>query len=141
MNDPRDRNGWTAVDAVLWIAAIGFVVATLVFSLGPPPAVLPNFPYADKVFHALGYGAMTLTWLLAAVWRPGRPAGDVSKQLKEAVAIVAAAILFGSVVEIAQHFADRDADVLDALADTVGALAGLIAWTTMRTIARPAMRV
>ena len=139
-NVRRSGNGWTstAIDTMLWVAAIGFVVATLVYSLGPPPAALRSFPNADKVAHALGYAAMTLTWLLAAVWRPGRQAGDVTKQVKQAVLIVGGAILLGSFVEVAQHSFHRDADVVDAMADAAGALAGLIAWTAMRSMARPA---
>jgi VanZ family protein len=120
------------VDALFWLAAFGTVAATIAYSLGPAPGALNAFPLADKVFHAAAYGAMTLSWLLAAVWRPGRGASVIPRY---AAAVVICAILLGATIEVAQHFVDRTADVFDGVADAVGAVAGLAAWGGIRALA------
>jgi VanZ family protein len=128
----RRRRGSVAVDVLLWVAALGTVAATIAYSLGPAPAELNAFPLADKVFHMGAYAAMTLTWLLAAVWRPGRGPGPAANQ---ALAIIVCAVLFGAAIEVAQHFVDRTADVFDAVADAIGAGVGFLAWAGLRTVA------
>jgi len=134
MQVPRSNRRQSAlVEAAFWIAAFGTLVLTFVFSLGPAPSALNGFPIADKIFHASAYGAITLTWLLAAVWRPGRGGGVIAG---DALGVVVAAILLGSAVEVAQHFVYRDAQVLDAVADAVGAAAGLAVWGLVRALDR-----
>ena len=125
------------VEACFWIAAVGSVVATFVYSLGPAPSALHQFPLADKVFHASAYGAITLTWLLAAVWRPGRGGGVAAG---DALAVVICAILLGAGIEIAQHFVHRDAELFDAVADSIGALAGFAVWGLIRVVDRTTPR-
>jgi len=138
MQVPRSNRRQSAlVEAAFWIAAFGTVVLTFVYSLGPAPSALNAFPIADKVFHATAYGAITLTWLLAAVWRPGRGGGVLAG---DAVGVVIAAILLGSGVEIAQHYVHRDAQVLDAVADVVGAVAGFAVWGLVRALDRTTPR-
>ncbi len=125
------------VEACFWIVAVGSLVATIVYSLGPAPSVLHQFPLADKVFHASAYGAITLTWLLAAVWRPGRGGGVAAG---DAPAVMICAILLGAGVELAQHFVHRDSQLFDAVADVVGALAGFAVWGLIRAIDRTTPR-
>src|SRR4051794_12951843 len=129
---PR-RRASVAVDVLLWLGAFGKVAATIADSLGPAPAELNAFPPAGKGFHIGSYGAMTLAWLLAAVWRPGRGPGVIPN---DALVMVICAILLGAAIEVAQHFVDRTADVFDAVADAVGALTALLAWAGLRTVAR-----
>jgi hypothetical protein len=129
----RSRRSSAVIEAAFWIAAFGTVVATFVYSLGPAPAALHAFPVADKVFHTSAYGAITLTWLLAAVWRPGRGGGVIAG---DGLGVLIAAIVLGSTVEIAQHLVHRDAEVLDAVADTVGAVLGFAAWGLIRAFDR-----
>ena len=131
------RRTSVAVDVLLWAAAFGTVAATIAYSLGPAPATLNAFPLADKVFHTAAYAAMTLSWLLAAVWRPGRGPGVIAG---DAVAVVVCAVLLGAGIEVAQHFVDRSADVFDAIADAAGALAGFAAWAGIRSVARATPR-
>ncbi len=114
---------------MLWFASIALLAATFVLSLGPAPPGLNAFPASDKVVHAAGYAALTGCWLLAAVWRPGRGAGPFPRA---AWLVVAAAVVLGSGIEVGQHFVDRSADPLDALADIAGVLAALWAWTSLR---------
>jgi len=129
----RSRRRSALVEAAFWIAAFATVVAMFVYSLGPAPSILHAFPVADKVFHASAYGAITLTWLLAAVWRPGRGGGVIAG---DGLPVVLAAIFLGSAVEIAQHLVQRDAELLDAVADAVGALLGFAVWRLIRSLDR-----
>jgi VanZ family protein len=133
----RSGRGPVFVEACFWIAAVGSIVATVVYSLGPAPSVLHGFPIADKVFHASAYGAITLTWLLAAVWRPGRGGGVLAG---EGIPLVVGAIVLGAGIEVAQHFVSRDSQTLDAVADTVGALAGYAVWRLIRALDRSTSR-
>ena len=123
------RRGSTVVEVLFWAAAIGSVAATIAYSLGPVPGALNDFPLADKVFHTLAYAAMTATWLLAVVWRPGRGDGIAPRQ---ATSIVVGAVILGAAMEIAQHFVERHADPFDAVADAAGALLGLAAWAALK---------
>jgi VanZ family protein len=131
------RRGSLAVDVLLWAAAFGTVAATIAYSLGPAPAALNAFPLADKLFHAAAYGAMTFTWLLAAVWRPGRGGGVIAA---DGLAVVIFAVLLGGAIEIGQHFVHRSADWFDAVADAVGAVAGYLLWVAIRSLGRGAAR-
>ncbi|HEY7280007.1 MAG TPA: VanZ family protein [Actinomycetota bacterium] len=133
----RRGRGSVLVEACFWIAAVGSIVATVVYSLGPAPSELNAFPFADKVFHATAYGAITLTWLLAAVWRPGRGGGVLAG---DGVPLVIGAIVLGAGIEVAQHFVSRDAQFLDAVADVVGALVGYAVWRLVRALDRSTSR-
>lgn len=95
----------------LWIAAI---VAVIVACLTPPaPLSLPSG--SDKVEHFLAY--FLLSWGAVQLFA-GRRA-----LLRAMLGLV----LLGVAIEVAQGTltANRSADVLDALADTAGVLAGL----------------
>jgi len=129
---PRSGAG-RVVDALLWMASLGLLGGTIAYSLGPAPAALNAFPLADKVLHAGTYGAMTLSWLLTVVWRPGRGGGAIPE---DAPAVLVSAIILGATIEVAQHFVDRTADPLDALSDAVGAVAGLAVWAAVRRMTR-----
>jgi VanZ family protein len=117
---------WTlAVDAGLWLVAGAVIVAVVGGSLAPQaPAPLS---LSDKVLHTLGYLTLTLSVLLAAVWRPGRGPGIVSR----GAAVVAGAYALGPALELLQGVVGREPDVLDALANAVGVTAGLLVWRAL----------
>lgn len=120
-----------AVDRALWMLSAALLVGVVYLSLAPqgPPG---PFPLADKLQHVVAYLAMTVSFLLAAAWRPGRVRRPSSSA---AVAVVAGAILLGIALEVAQAIdplADRTPDVFDAVADAVGALVGYLAWEAVR---------
>jgi VanZ family protein len=119
----------------VWAAALALLAATFVLSLGPAPPGLDAFFASDKVVHAAGYAALTGSWLLAAVWRPGRGDGPFPRA---AWLVVMCAVVLGAGIEVGQHFVDRSADPFDALADAGGALAALWVWTAVRRRVGPA---
>jgi VanZ family protein len=49
-------------------------------------------------------------------------------------------MVLGAAIEVAQHFVNRDSQVLDAVADAVGALAGFAVWRLIRALDRSTAR-
>lgn len=106
----------------LWVAAIFVVIAVC---LGPPPE-FPELPSnSDKAEHFLTFAL--LCWGAVQLFATRR-------------ALLYAAfglVLLGIGIEIAQGAltTNRSADPYDALADTLGILAGLcLAWTRLRLV-------
>ncbi|PPV08872.1 hypothetical protein XBLMG947_0480 [Xanthomonas bromi] len=106
----------------LWIAAIVVVIAVC---LGPPPEI-PELPdNSDKGEHFLTFAL--LCWGAVQLFARRRA------QLVAAIGLVG----LGIGIEIAQGAltTNRSADPYDALADTLGILAGLcLAWTPLRFV-------
>ncbi|MDH0172374.1 VanZ family protein [Stenotrophomonas sp. GD04145] len=98
---------WTA----LWVLAVLFVI--VVCLIPPPPIPVPE--NGDKVEHFLAY--FILSGSAVQLFRQGRPLLWVGLGL----------VLMGIGIEFAQGALTRDrmADPMDALANTVGVLAGL----------------
>lgn len=120
-----------ALDAVLWIAAASTLATVVVFSVGPGAAPTGIFA-ADKLWHAIAYGALTGAWLLAAVWRPGRGPGRFPGG---APLILIGAAVLGALLELLQGVVGRFADPLDWLANLVGAALAAAAWLLLRRLA------
>ncbi len=93
-----------------WLAVLGLVVVCLI---PPPPLALPAG--SDKVEHFLAY--LILAGSAVQLYRGGRPLLWVGLGL----------VLLGIGIELAQGAltATRVADPLDALANSIGVLAGL----------------
>ncbi|KQR11369.1 MULTISPECIES: VanZ family protein [Xanthomonas] len=106
----------------LWIAAIVVVIAVC---LGPPPEI-PELPdNSDKAEHFLTFAL--LCWGAVQLFATRRA------QVVAAIGLVA----LGIGIEIAQGAltTNRSADPYDALADTLGIVAGLcLAWTPLRFV-------
>lgn len=112
--------------------------AVVVPVLGTAPGHRPDFDWIDKAWHFLGYGALTGTLLLAAVWRPGRGDG----RLPRAGLWVAGLVLTVAwLTEALQAPFDRDVELLDALADLGGVLAGYAVWRMLARAPRAAATV
>ena len=106
-----------------WAASAACAIAILYFSvipIGPGPDV----PYLDKVVHLCQY--WLFAWLLVQTIRAGR--------LKERDYLILAwiyAASYGLLIEVIQGFLPwRSADWADALANAIGAAAGV--WTGQR---------
>lgn len=94
--------------------AVGVAVLILAVSLIPGSG-MPDTGHVDKLLHAAGYAV--LAWLGAR----GLPATSRT----DALGILVAVVLFGAGVELLQPLVGRNASVLDAMADLVGAVAGV----------------
>ncbi|HEL3864514.1 VanZ family protein [Stenotrophomonas maltophilia] len=108
---------WTA----LWVLAVLFVI--VVCLIPPPPIPVPE--NGDKVEHFLAY--FILSGSAVQLFRQGRPLLWVGLGL----------VLMGIGIEFAQGALTRDrmADPMDALANTIGVLAGLgLALTPLRDL-------
>jgi VanZ family protein len=124
----RSATWW--IDVLIWVTAWLLLAVALFYSLGPVPPGVNSFPHADKVFHASLYMAVVLTFLLAAVWRPGRGTGAFAWS---GIWIVLGGISTGVLVELLQGaFFGRDAELADALADLAGVTLGYGLWLTLR---------
>lgn len=88
-----------------------------------PQANMPNVQTNDKVSHFLAY--LGLAFLLYAYLRLRR--GFNSDKKKLIIIVIATASLYGALDELHQLFVPgRSADVIDWIADTLGAIAGII---------------
>ncbi len=91
------------------------VLAVLSLVKSPTPNGIPT--NSDKLFHLLAYCLFTLVWFLTLH-------NSFKKERKKSITIaVIAAIVLGIIIEILQHTVTtyREADLLDILANTVGA--------------------
>ena len=107
-----------------WLLPLLYAVAIWVVSSGPiPEQVIEHVPIWDKAAHVIEYAvlAVLLCWALRgrALWW---------------LIAVSLTALYGAVDEFHQSFVPgRSSDVLDALADLVGAVLG----TTLYHVAAP----
>ena len=111
---------------LLWSAAVLWGVATLLWTLGPTPPEADSFPIADKVLHALAYAVMVLLLCLAADRRPSRGAGPFPGS---AIWLSILAFVAGGALELLQQLTGRDTELLDWVADGIGAVIGVWSWT------------
>jgi VanZ family protein len=112
-----------AVKAVL----AAYMLLIFFLSVRPGPAPLPGIWQIDKLYHFLAYALMGFLW----VWTLGGLVSLKKGALIPARALGAAFIistLFGAVMEVFQYFLPpREASFLDAAANALGALAGVVA--------------
>jgi VanZ family protein len=122
------------VDALLWGLSAFLIVSSVVLSIDPEPDVYYGLDLTDGALHLLGYGGLTGTLLLAAVWRPGRGRGRFPRA---APLVVAGTVLLGAAIEVAQAFVPgRTSDWRDFVANVLGITLALTGWATMRLTSR-----
>ena len=118
-----------------WAAAALVVYWALLFaSTHTPASKLPSeppFPYADKVVHLFGYAGLAFVAAAAWTWRRTLFARDYA-------ALFGALSVYGALDEISQMIPviERNADVVDWAADTLGAGMGLCAFALAAAWAR-----
>ena len=105
-----------------WMAFVTWACLTTFPDDGTPGLDIPNF---DKVVHFCFYfGAAVLgTFFAKETWH-----GNLSL-VRTLIYVVIGVVFFGIIIEILQHTltTDREGDILDALANTCGAIAGATA--------------
>jgi VanZ family protein len=118
------------IDRGLWTLTAACAATTLWFSFVAPPPGADLFPGADRVGHAMAYFTTTLSFLFAAVWRPGRGIGRFPHL---GTWFPLAAIAGGAVIEILQGMtATRAAEAYDLVAEAIGTGAALAVHTLIR---------
>jgi VanZ family protein len=127
----------------LWLVAAACVCLTVYFSFWGSPPEANAFRGADKVGHALAYFATTLSFLLAAVWRPGRGPG---RWPRAGLWFPIAAVLAGITVEIMQATltSTRNGEIGDVVAEAIGAGLAFAAYTLIRclgSLSQPRLRM
>lgn len=106
------------VDLLLWALTVACAATTLWFSSGARPPGADLFTWADDLGHGIAYFATTLSFLFAAVWRPGRGSGRFARwgRLFPLAAIVASVV-----IEIVQRtIPHRNAEISDVLTAWIG---------------------
>lgn len=99
-------------------------LAILYLTLAPHPigAKIILFPHADKVVHFLmffGFAGIVYYDFFKHIF-PKRV------ERREGIIICLIGIFFGATIEVMQDFIGRSADVLDAIADSAGAIVAII---------------
>jgi VanZ family protein len=118
------------MESALWALPASCAALTLWFSFGAPPPGASLFPDADKVGHAIAYFATTLSFLFAAVWRPGAGEGRFPRL---GWWFPVAAIAAGGLIEILQGMtATRTAQSSDLVAEIVGTAAAVTVHAAVR---------
>jgi len=110
---------------LLWSASIIWATAIVVWKLGPTPPGAHSFPQADKAIHAMAYAVMVLLLALSADRRPGRGPGPLPGS---AFWLAVVAVVAGGALELLQNLTGRHTELLDWVADGVGAAIGVAVW-------------
>jgi len=124
-----------------WGTALAVATGILVLSLVPSPAADPavGIGPTDKAAHALGYAVLGAAGLRAVAldprlgqrWTRGPGLTAALGTVALAVVVVLAVAAFGGGIELLQRpVPGRSFEVADALANTVGATAGVGWWTS-----------
>ena len=91
------------------VLAAGWLVVLVLGSIAPPDDVQPAYIFGDFVLHAFGYFGLTVLFVFS------------QRQPKLIASAIVAAIIGIALEGVQGLTADRDPQVMDALATTVGA--------------------
>jgi len=114
-----------------WLPLIAYCAFVYIQSSYPSPESLPSFDFSDKLYHFAGYALMGILFYRAYHTLPIKD----NTSMLILLSMISAA-LYGLSDEIHQSFVPyRDGNLLDAVADTLGGVAGVCVyyiWTTAR---------
>jgi len=101
-----------------------FVTFSSLFSLSDVGASRFNIPHIDKAVHFTFYSVMVFLGYLA--FSKGKTKNSIKSKLLWNIVLFA--ICYGIIIEVLQHVAtsDRHGDLLDALANSIGAIVGML---------------
>ena len=109
-----------AIFLKFWLPVCLYAGAIFFYSSLSTPPIAPKILYADKLLHAFEYAI--LGYLIA---RAARNSADLRLRTHFRIFAVCIAILYGLSNEFHQYFIpEREAEILDVLADGVGAFLG-----------------
>jgi VanZ family protein len=109
------------------ILFIGAFVGVTVLSVVPAPQM--NGLESDKLGHFIAYGVLTLLLVLSLSGDRGLPRG-----FWPALALV---LLYGALIEVAQHYIGRQFDLKDMVANAAGVVLGAGTGLLARLVFRP----
>ena len=130
MGQPDGPSAWArlgreTLPLLLWMALIAQGSLTEPTGLGRLEWL--GLPHGDKLAHALLY--LILGTLLARAWTGQREMVGGRASLASALALIAAAGLWGGYLEVLQGLTPwRTPDPMDAVANLTGAAVGTAAW-------------
>ena len=101
---------------IIIAVAIGLTTLT-------PVEKLPTVSGSDKVYHLISFAILTLP---IAIIRP-----------RAIWIILSLSIAYGGAIELLQPLVNRNCEMADFLADTVGAILGVLVTRALRTTPRP----
>jgi VanZ family protein len=107
-----------------WLPLIAYCLLIFLQSSLDNPVDLPSIAHVDKVLHAGGYGLLGILF-----YRAFRSRWPTASGWTLANASLLSAAFYGMSDEIHQYFVPgRSADPWDWLADTIGAMLGVVAY-------------
>ena len=107
-----------------WLPLIAYCLILFLQSSSESPADLPAIEHVDKVLHAGAYGLLGILF-----YRAYRSRWPNASGWTMANASLLSAAFYGLTDEIHQYFVPgRSADPWDWLADTIGAMLGVVAY-------------
>jgi len=114
-----------------WLIVAVALTAILLFLSHLPPELIPSQLHTgglDKLAHMLGYGVITLLFILSFKNPPS---------LFSASLLFVAILSVGAIDELTQPFVNRTASLADWLADLVGVTSVLLLFHVKRAKAKP----
>jgi VanZ family protein len=114
-----------------WLPLIGYCLAIYIQSDHPSPERLPTFAFSDKILHFAAYGLLGALFFRAYTTTPLKDRGN-----RLILSSIGSATLYGISDELHQYFVPfRQADILDAIANAIGSICGVIIfyyWTVKK---------
>ena len=108
----------------IWFIPAVLVTAGIAFLSLSESTRVPSVRLNDKLLHGLMYTALALTWLLPLI---KSPITDNHSPITNYAVVLFGTTAYGALLEILQHYCTRtrSGDLLDLLADFLGALLGV----------------
>jgi VanZ family protein len=121
---------------VYWFPILVYCLLIYIQSSHPSPQSLPDWPFIDKLLHFACYAFLGALFVRAFNTTP------IKHNLKLVVILsVLLSSLYGISDEIHQHFVPfRTADVMDALSDILGSIAGVYLYSKLTGSGFPVQR-
>jgi VanZ family protein len=117
-----------------WLPLVAYCLAIYIQSDYPSPERIPTFAFSDKILHFLAYGLLAILFFRAYATLPLKDRINMMILLS-----IGSATLFGISDEIHQYFVPfRQADILDAIANAIGSICGVIIFYYWKVKKNPA---
>ena len=113
---------------IYWLPLIIYCLFIFLQSSRPSPEHIPDFRFLDKFLHVGAYGLLGILFYRAYETLPLKARKNLLILFS-----IGSATLYGISDEIHQYFVpDRDADILDAVANTIGSISGVYLYHSWR---------